>query len=83
LRLDVEAHPNARADRVELVDDVVRVWVRAPAVDGRANAAIERVLAEALGLRPRQVQIVRGHASRHKVFELDLADLEEVRRRLA
>jgi len=83
LRLDVEAHPNARADRVELVDDVVRVWVRAPAVDGRANAAIEGVLAEALGLRQRQVQIVRGHASRHKVFELDLADIEEVRRRLA
>ena len=67
---------------MELIDGVPRVWVRAPAVDGRANAAIERVLADALGLRPRQVRVVRGATSRHKTLEVDLADLEAVRQRL-
>ena len=80
--LKVEAHANARGDRVELADGVLRVWVRPPAVDGRANAAMERVVAEALSLRPRQVRIVRGSTSRHKVVELDVTDLDEVRRRL-
>jgi uncharacterized protein YggU (UPF0235/DUF167 family) len=68
---------------VELADGVARVWVRAPAIEGRANDAIVRVLAKALGLRPRQVQIASGITSRQKVVELDLPDLDEVRRRLA
>src|SRR5437764_6124582 len=37
----------------------LRVWVRARAIDGQANAAIELAIAGALGLRPRQVRIDR------------------------
>jgi uncharacterized protein YggU (UPF0235/DUF167 family) len=83
LRLTVEAHPNATLERVELVDERLRVWVRARAVDGQANEAIEYAMAQALGLRARQVRIVRGARSRQKVVEVDLADLDELRNRLA
>jgi uncharacterized protein len=83
VRLTVEAHPNARVDRIELADDILRVWVRARAIDGQANAAIEQTIADALGLRSRQVRIVSGARSRHKALEVDLADIHEVRRRLA
>ncbi len=51
-------------------------------VDGQANAAIERALADALGLRPRQVQLVAGHTGRRKIVELELDDLHAVRARL-
>jgi uncharacterized protein YggU (UPF0235/DUF167 family) len=48
----------------------LEVRVRARPVDGAATAAAERVLAGALGLRPRQVRVVRGATSRDKLVEI-------------
>ena len=79
----MEAHPNARLDRLELANETLRVWVRARALEGQANAAIEQAIASALGLRQREVRLVSGTRSRHKVVELDLATLDDVRSRLA
>ena len=83
LWLTVQAHPNARIDRLELAGNTLRVWVRAPAVDGRANEAIERAIAQAVGLRNRQVRVISGMKSRTKTVELELADVDEFRARLA
>jgi uncharacterized protein YggU (UPF0235/DUF167 family) len=83
VRVQVHAHPGARLDRVELVgDDQLGVWVRARAVDGQANAAIERAIAQALSLRARQVRLLAGLTSRRKMVEIELADLDVVRERL-
>jgi uncharacterized protein YggU (UPF0235/DUF167 family) len=84
LKLSVQAHPGARVERIELVDDdTLGVWVRARAVDGQANAAIERVVAAALRLRPREVRLVAGRTSRRKILEIDLDGVDAVRERLA
>lgn len=45
---------------------VLVVAVSAPAVDGRANDAVIRALADALGIPARDVEIVRGHTARTK-----------------
>jgi uncharacterized protein YggU (UPF0235/DUF167 family) len=82
LRLAVEAHPNARLERIELFGSTLRIWVRARPAEGRANAAIEQFLAKALGLRRQQVQIVAGATARHKLVDVDIADFETLRARL-
>jgi len=83
LRLTVVAHPGARAERVaHLAEGELGVWVRARPIEGQANAAIERVLAAALGLRPRQVQLVSGSAGRRKIVEVDLPSLAALAERL-
>ncbi|HEY3258944.1 MAG TPA: DUF167 domain-containing protein [Pseudonocardiaceae bacterium] len=46
------------------------VAVTAPAVDGKANAAVLAALAAAFGVRARQLAIVAGERARDKVVEL-------------
>jgi uncharacterized protein YggU (UPF0235/DUF167 family) len=84
IRVTLHVHPGARLDVVRPRDDgSLDVWVRAPALDGRANAAVLRLLAFELALRPRQVRLLRGERARQKVVELELADGAELSGRLA
>lgn len=45
---------------------VLQVRVRAPPSDGLANAALVRLIAAALGVRPRDVSLVAGESARLK-----------------
>lgn len=49
------------------------VAVSAPAVDGKANEAVRRALAEAFGVRRQHVTIVRGTRGRDKLIEINPA----------
>lgn len=67
-----------RAKREELVgirEGVLVVRVAAPALEGRANDALRRLLADRLGIRAAAVTIIRGAHSREKVVRID--DVEE------
>jgi hypothetical protein len=61
------------------------VAVTAPAVDGKANEAVRRVLADALSIHRRQITIVTGARSRDKLVAVadPPADLEITLRRLS
>lgn len=68
LQFAVKAVPGAARDRiVGLYGDALKVQVAAPPEGGKANARIEAVLAEALGVPARSVQVVTGHSSPRKV----------------
>ena len=56
--------------------------VRAAPVDGAANAAIERLIADALGCPKSWVQVAKGASARVKIVEIDGLDEAEVMRRL-
>ena len=80
--ITVEAHPNTSNERVELADAMLRVWVRVRSVAGQANLAIGRAIAKALGLRRGHVQVVGGITGKHKIVDIDVADLVALRERL-
>jgi uncharacterized protein len=60
-----------------------KVRVTAAPEDGKANAAVVRLLADTLALPIRDVEIVSGHASRDKTVALEGIDHDEIERRLA
>lgn len=67
----------ARARRDELVairDGVLLVRVTAPALDGRANRGLCRLLAKRVGVAPSSVMIIRGQRSRDKLVQVDGVD---------
>ena len=59
-----------------------KVRVAAAPEDGKANAAVVRLLAETVGVPARDVAILTGHASRDKTVELTGIDERETERRL-
>ena len=63
-------------------DGALKVRLTAPPVEGRANAALEAYLAECLGVRPGQVQVIAGHTSRQKTVTVVGVSAEDVIRRL-
>lgn len=60
-----------------------KVRVAAPPEGWRANDAVVRLLADALRLPARDVEIVAGHAAREKVVALAGIGRDEAERRLA
>ena len=59
-----------------------RLRVSAPPEDGRANQAVERLVARSLGVHARDVRIVRGFGARDKVIEIDGLDAARVEQAL-
>ncbi len=75
--------PGARRNELSgVADGRLRVRLAAPPVEGRANEALVRYLAEALGVRRDQVSVVAGGRSRRKLVHLSGVTLPEARRRL-
>ena len=81
--LELKVIPNAPRDEVAgWLGAALKVKIHAPALDGRANAALTGFLADRLGLPRRAVSLLRGDRSHHKVVRIDGASLDEVKRRL-
>ena len=79
-RLTVKVTPNAKQTEilgpVEITggETALAIKLKAPPVDGKANAALIAFLAKALGVPRSQVTLVRGKTNRVKVVEIDGID---------
>src|SRR5262245_34129642 len=60
----------------------IKIKLRAPAAEGKANAALIRFLAEQLKLPRHSIALERGHKSRHKLIRIDGLTAEDVRMRM-
>ena len=79
LRLHVQ--PGAtRSGIVGPHGDALKLRVAAPAVGGAANAAVARLLADSVGIRPSEVEIVSGTTGRRKRVRLHGVDVPRLTR---
>ena len=77
--LRVHIIPNAKIDKISgEYNRAIKIKLRAPAVDGKANAALRRFLAERLSIPQRAIVLQRGERSRDKVIRIDALSEEEV-----
>lgn len=71
MRVEVKVKPGAKFEKVEAQPDgSLRVWVKAPPVDGKANEALIRALADHYDVPRSRVAILRGTSSRTKSVEI-------------
>jgi uncharacterized protein len=82
-RLKVRVTPNARKNAVvSWTDDELRLKVKAPAIDGKANAALIEYLSELTGAPRSKIQLKAGEKARIKNIEIDGLAPDDVRTRI-
>ena len=75
--------PNAKVDKVVGEHgDAIKIKLRAPAVEGKANAALRSFLAEELKIPQRAIVLEHGEKSRDKLVRIDDLSEQEIRQRL-
>lgn len=73
MKISIHLKPNSR-HREEIVTNdngSLTIYTKAPAIEGRANVAAAKLLAKHFGVSSSKVKLVRGAASKYKVFEID------------
>lgn len=72
MKIIIKAKPGAKEDRIEKIDEAnYIVHVKAPPIDGKANAAIIILLARHFDVSQSLVEIISGHMARVKVIEIN------------
>jgi hypothetical protein len=75
--------PNAKANKVMgQYGGAIKIKLRAPALEGKANVALRTFLAGKLKIPERNIVLERGQKSRDKLIRIEGLSDEEVRRRL-
>ena len=69
--LTIKVIPGAKKNLIKEENGGMKVYLTTPPVDGRANDALGRVLAEHFRVRPSSVEIIKGLKSRHKVIKIN------------
>ncbi|WGM37269.1 DUF167 family protein [Caulobacter sp. NIBR1757] len=87
-RLAVRLTPRGGADRIDGWGEdaqgrpLLKVRVSAPPVEGEANAALEKLLAKALGLPKSAITVAAGQTARVKSVAVRGLSPEDIRARL-
>lgn len=71
MTISVRVTPNARQPGIERQDGQILIRVSEPPEAGRATEAARAALAKAMGVAKTRLTLVRGAASREKLFRLD------------
>jgi uncharacterized protein (TIGR00251 family) len=83
LTVDVVVQPRASREGISLMGDRLKISVNAPPVDGKANEAVIRVLAQTLSVPKANIEILRGETGRRKTVRIRGVTLKALLQTLA
>ncbi|MCP4681911.1 MAG: DUF167 domain-containing protein [Desulfobacterales bacterium] len=77
--IQVKVLPRSSGNQIIAKENgVLKIKVSAPAVEGKANKALQTLLSRKLGIAKRNVEIISGGRSRTKSIRITGMSLEEV-----
>ena len=69
--LKVKVIPGAKLSLVKSEKDYLKVYVNAPAVDGKANKAVIELLSKHFRTQKKNISIISGEKSKNKSFSIN------------
>lgn len=75
--LHIEAKPNARKNEYSIINEnTLKLRIKAPPVEGKANEAIIEYLSEILKVPKSKIVMLKGATSKYKRFDIPVEKLE-------
>lgn len=68
---EVVVTPKASRNQIKRDGADIRVYVTTVPEDGKATAAVVKLLSKAIGVPKSKIMLLRGATSRHKVFQIE------------
>ncbi|MEA3560970.1 MAG: DUF167 domain-containing protein, partial [Candidatus Omnitrophota bacterium] len=73
MKIFVKVKPQAKEGRVEKKGgDNYLVWVKAKAIEGKANQAVIKILSEYFDITKNRVILIKGKKARDKIFTVNI-----------
>lgn len=69
--VSVRVTPKASRNKVDAQDGAIRVYVTTVPENGKATAAVQKLLAKSMGIAKSRLTLIRGQTNRDKVFRVD------------
>ncbi|TQS73736.1 DUF167 domain-containing protein [Rhodobacteraceae bacterium] len=70
-QIEIRVTPKASRNEITQTDTGLRAYVTTVPEDGKANKAVQKLLARELGVAKSRLTLIRGQTSRQKIFQLD------------
>ena len=79
VRLKLHLHPGAKRNSISgNFGDAVKVDLQTPPVEGKANAALIKILAQWLDIPRSRINLISGQTNRNKIVEISGATPQEI-----
>ncbi len=71
-QIKIRVIPRAKKNEIvgEMPDGALKIKLKAPPVDGKANGELVKFLSEEFGIAKSKIEIVRGEKGRNKTIEI-------------
>jgi uncharacterized protein (TIGR00251 family) len=71
MQIKVKVIPKAKREKVEEIEGALKVYLTAPAQEGKANKKLIEVLAEHFKIKKYNLEIIKGLKSKDKVIAIN------------
>ena len=68
--IEVKAIPQAKRTHLKQEGDILKIYLNAPAVDGKANKVLIEFLTEHFSVKKNTIHIIKGLKSRYKTINI-------------
>lgn len=69
--IEVKVFPGAKKNLLKEEGGLLKIYLKAPPVEGKANDALIKFLAESWKIKKREIQIIKGLKSRIKTISIN------------
>lgn len=71
MRVDIKVIANAKKGFLKEENGILKVYVTVPALEGKANKAVIRTLAQHFNVKKNQIGIIKGLQSQYKTINIE------------
>ena len=70
MKIGIKVVPNAKNNSIIKENNLLKVYVKKPAIDNKANKEIIELLGKFFEVKKKNVKIINGEKSRNKIVEI-------------